>query len=244
MKIVKVYGDSISLPRPQDGISFGKEYGFLVYDFLRREVESESFYLNRSIGGAKVKELFDLYSRDLIYFNGKGILIIQCGVVDCAPRPVPMFIRELISIQPDFIKWRIVKFLHNNRSRILKAGFGTRATPPTKFRKVYKKWLSYALEREELVIVINIAPNTDEIENHSPGFRKSIEEYNRIIKEIVDEKKSEKLIHIDVFSKILEFDPDRKFIINQKDGHHITLDGHKVYAEEIEKKIRDYFKKG
>lgn len=191
------------------------------------------------MGGARIGELYAQYERDKFYIGKSGILIIQSGVVDCAPRPLPLFLREIVSVSPSFIKWRITRFLHNNRAKILKAGLGTRPTPPKKYEKILKKWLESALSTEMLILVINIAPNTDEIEKHSPGFRKSIDYYNTIISSTIAEINDSKIFLIDINKRIKEIDKETKFLINQKDGHHITKDGHKLYSEILHNKIRD-----
>ncbi len=235
--ILKVYGDSLSLPRPKDGIGFGKEYSYLLKKRVEKELNKEVFCWNRSMGGARVDELFNHYERDKYYIGKEGILIIQSGVVDCAPRPLPIFLREIVSLTPEFLKWRIVKFLHNNRAKILKAGLGTKPTSPKKYRLTMEKWIKSAIEIEKIIFVINIAPNTDEIEKHSPGFRKSIKLYNQILESVITEINSQKVILIDAYSAIKEKDKEVKFLINQKDGHHITKDGHLLYSELLFDKI-------
>lgn len=240
--IVKIYGDSLSLPRPQDGVDYGEEYGYKLKLLLEEDLKKFFYLWNRSLGGARIGELYEQYERDKFYIGKSGILIIQSGVVDCAPRPLPLFLREIVSVSPAFIKWRITRFLHNNRAKILKAGLGTRPTPPKKYEKILKKWLESALSAEMLILVINIAPNTDEIENHSPGFRKSIDLYNNIIFSVIEEIKNPKIRLVDVNRKIKEMDKEIKFLINQKDGHHITKEGHNLYSqmlfEEIEKILK------
>ena len=237
--VLKIYGDSLSLPRLQDRIDYGDEYGSILKLLLENTFSKTFFLWNRSLGGARISQLYEQYERDKFYVGKGGILIIQSGVVDCAPRPLPLFIRQLLSVSPQFIRWRVTKFLHNNRSKILKAGLGTRPTRPKTFKKIMKKWLESALQTEMLVLVINIAPNTDDIEKHSPGFRKSINLYNEIIASTVSKFNNSKIVLLDVNSKIKEMDKNLKTFINQKDGHHITKEGHKLYSEMLFEKIRN-----
>ncbi len=235
--ILKIYGDSLSLPRPKDGIEFGEEYSYLLKKRMEKEVNEEVFCWNRSIGGARVDELFRHYERDKFYIGKEGFLIIQSGVVDCAPRPLPIFLREIVSVTPEFLRWRIIKFLHNHRAKILKAGLGTRPTSPKKYELTMEKWIKSAIEIEKVVLVMNIAPNTDEIEMHSPGFRKSIELYNQILEDVIKKINSKKIFLINAYDAIKEKDEEVKFLINQKDGHHITKDGHILYSELLFDKI-------
>jgi hypothetical protein len=190
------------------------------------------------LGGARISQLYEQYERDKFYVGKGGILIIQSGVVDCAPRPLPLFLREILSMSPSFVKWRITRFLHNNRRKILKMGLGTRPTSTRKYKMFLKNWVKSALETEKLILIVNIAPNTDDIEKHSPGFRKSINLYNEIIASTVNEFNNSKILLVDVNAKIKEMDKNLKTFINQKDGHHITKEGHKLYSEMLFEKIQ------
>ena len=140
---------------------------------------------------------------DRKYYGEKvDVCILHEGVVDCAPRPIPRKIRNLISALPEFLKNLIIKFIHNNRSKIQNLGVKYYLTKPDKFYESYKVMVSQMLNDSKKVYLINIAPTNEKTENHPPGFTKSIKKYNKIIKEIVNEINSPKLFLIDLYSII------------------------------------------
>ena len=89
--VLLVYGDSLSLPHAPDGISCFDTYP----ELLRGMLESANTalrvaVLNRSRGGAPIGALFEQFVDDSTYIGPETgrILVIQCGIVDCAPRPI------------------------------------------------------------------------------------------------------------------------------------------------------------
>src|SRR4051812_21359935 len=88
---VVVYGDSLGMPRASDGISYDRTYAELLRETCEDLIPGMQVDLyNRSRSAGTVVSLCDAYREDMIYFGRPGgVLIVQCGVCDCAPRPVP-----------------------------------------------------------------------------------------------------------------------------------------------------------
>ncbi len=237
--LVAVYGDSLSMPRSFDGIGCDQLY----CELLRHEGKAfgEMFNVvvfNRSQGAVRIKELFDRFTHDLTYIaeDQNKVLIIQCGIVDCAPRPVPFFIKNLIGKMPVRVRVRIIDFLHRNRCKIQKV-FRFRATSAQEFRRVLKSWLTVAGPIFKNIYVVNIFPTTNEVAEHSPGFRESIVLYNQIIAEEIHKCEIKHVTLIDVCKEIaLSAIPIVRFV-SQKDGHHLTADGHELIKQLILGKI-------
>ena len=85
--LIRVYGDLLGMPRSTDGISYMETYAEILADgrsiYPRRQVH----LYNRSRGAGTVRSLIADYLQDTSYF-GTGetdILVIQCGICDCAP---------------------------------------------------------------------------------------------------------------------------------------------------------------
>jgi preprotein translocase subunit SecA len=178
--------------------------------------------------------LYSLFKHDEDYITGsKDILIIHDGVVDCAPRPIPQFFRKLIARLPRQVREKVIRYIHKNRAKILKAGFRYYFTSRKKFKKILTGWLSEASNKFSRIYVINIAPTIPAIEKHSPGFSASIKEYNDIIKEIIDQLKFENTFLVDVHSILLNSEFDMEELILKEDGHHITPLAHSLFANEL-----------
>ncbi len=229
--LLLVYGDSISLPRPRECITHSDVYPELVRDALESsEPGLRVTVMNRSQGGATVSSLYDSYCRDRAYLNRSEpcVLVIQCGIVDCAPRPVPMSVRKKIAQLPVYLRWLIAKFLHIARPFLLRAGIHWRATQKDEFEALLLAWIKSVPENFTKVYVINIAPTIPEADAHSPGLADSILDFNAAIRRAATISGA---TYIDVFESLsLQPEGIREYI-HLKDGHHITRRGHALYAE-------------
>jgi lysophospholipase L1-like esterase len=233
--LVRVYGDSLSLPRAPDGIAYLDTFPELV----RTAIESSfpdvrvSLY-NRSSGGMTIDALFERYLHDCSYFGaGSGeVLVIQSGIVDCAPRPVPAFVRALIAKLPGPMRVLIAKVLHVARPYLLKAGLSWRLTSQRRFASTVGRWVQQAARGGARVYVVNIAPTVPAIETHSPGLGASIGAYNELIAQAVAAAPGGSVVLVDVHAKIAAGGAMERYV-SASDGHHITSEGNRLYAEAI-----------
>jgi hypothetical protein len=221
------------MPRECDKIPFFKIYPELMrLELEQLEHKKRVFLYNRSRGGADVVSLWRDYRQDRGYFDPiRGdLLIIQCGIVDCAPRPVPEWFRKTIARLPSRIQSSVVKFLHDHRATLLRAGFSWQYTKPEVFSVTLQRWLSAASRDFQYVYIINIAPTTTEMDAHSPGLNNSIEQYNALIAGSLQSVSANNLFLLDINTAI-----KRSGIANliKEDGHHITLEGHALYSQMI-----------
>ncbi len=238
-----VYGDSLSLPRASENIRFYQTYPELIRQwYLKRRPESGVYVYNRSRGGAAIESLYRQFQMDCTYFGsfGEKVMILQCGIVDCAPRTIPMWMRDHLSKVPASHRAPIVNFLHSNRSKILNMGLMWRATPPNRFKEIYKKLLSEAVNEFSRVYVFNVLPTTAKIEKHSPGLSSSISRYNEIISEAVNSVGTGKLHLFDVHKFVIENGDEEGVFVSIKDGHHLTLEGHELLSEMVTGREKDF----
>lgn len=228
--LIRVYGDSLTCPRISSDISYYDIYQELLADEYRHEWPHKLVHLTtRSRPDAPITELYEeSYLRDSVYFGkmSTDVLIIHCGICDCAPRPIPRWVRNLIGKSPGKIKRRIIWLLHNYRARILKAGYLWRLTKPEAFRETYYDWMKKAVQEARLVYAINILPTIPSIESHSPGLGSSIVLFNQIISDVVKSIDAKNLFLVDVHKEILSRPNGVETFVDQGDGHHLTFDGH------------------
>ena len=230
--LVCVYGDSLSLPRPGEDIAPEETYAELFAAELRRGSHPVTVSLyNRAQGSASMGELVELWNRDTSYFAPRtDVLVIQSGLVDCAPRPLGRWMRGFVERTPKRVRYRIIRLLHEQRSRILRARLGSRITSPRSFRAELRQWLLRASPRCGMIYVLNIAPTTDAVERRSPGLIASISEYNKILREEVTRHAGNvRLIdvHQALRAAVLKGEVP---VISPLDGQHITKAGHAIYA--------------
>lgn len=229
--LLRVYGDSLSLPRPADGVLHGDIYPELLRDALESAHPGLRVSVwNRSRGGASIADLHESYRQDSAYFDPTepSILVIQCGIVDCAPRPVPPSVRERIGRLPTPLRWLVAKFLHFARPFLLRAGIRWRATESDDFETRLLAWIEGARAGAARVYVVNIAPTVPAIDAHSPGLADSIHAYNEAIQRAASASGA---TLIDVFGAIQAQPGGTGGYINPRDGHHISRQGHGLYAD-------------
>lgn len=227
--VVRVYGDSLAMPRAELGVDADSTYAELLKHRIERTGPKVVTY-NRSRGGQTISSLFEDFARDAVYF-GQGstdLIVLQFGIVDCAPRPIPGWARAALARMPFRVRRPIVRFLHDNRRRILGSGIRWRLTSPRRFRKTLERWVDKAAREARAVAVIDIAPTTPAIEAHSPGLSDSIALYDGIIAGAVKRAASDKVRLISVHGRISDEGGDG--YTSAEDGHHITPQGHELYA--------------
>jgi len=242
--LVHLYGDSLSLPRKSIGVPYYLSYPELLREKWERLPVSKKVHLyNWSRGDATIESVFNEFKRESFYFSCiSDILIIQIGICDCAPRPIPPWLRGIISLAPGFIRSRVIKLIRLNRAKIQHAGIKWQNTNPDIFESSYSEFLLKSLEEFKRIYLINIAPTTPKIEAHSPGLTLQINKYNQIIKNLISRINNQKIQLIDIHQKILNQPKDINSFIHE-DGHHITAETHQLYAELIWEKEKILFEK-
>jgi acyl-CoA thioesterase I len=240
--LIRIYGDSLGMPRSSERIGYLDTFG----ERLREQIEqgapsSRVSVYNRSRGGAPISTLFEDFKTDSFFFGTPGgtVLIIQAGVVDCAPRPLSRFLRRGVALLPPSPQARVIGFLHDHRAAILRKGIAWRATSPRDFAAVYSEWLQVACRTFEWVYAVNIAPTNPAIETRSPGFGDSVVYYNSIIERACRTVGADNVRLVDVHTAILESDDGVRRYINVNDGHHITTEGHRLYTELLTNMLRE-----
>lgn len=228
--LLAIYGDSLSLPRQADGVNYWETYPELMKSYFEQKIPNKKIHLyNRGKGDITIEELYKLFVQDQFYFGVLGdVVIFQCGIVDCAPRPVSPRMRRCLAKMPKPVLSVAINFLHKYRHMLLRSGLLWRITPPARFKQVLKQLLEIASQSFKKVYVINICPTIDTIEAHSPGLSASIYEYNRLISEIIGTLHSDTFVFIDINHLISESDQGILSYINAIDGHHITKMGHRL----------------
>jgi lysophospholipase L1-like esterase len=235
-RLIRVYGDSLALPRSADAIGYRETFPELVRQAWEAADPRQLVHLyNRSRRGATIASLLTDCWMDAEAFGSAGgdLCLLQCGVCDCGPRPVPRWLRNRIDRLPGRVKRRIIRFLHDHRARILRAGLAWRDTPPEEFRRLYQEFLAGVVKEFRRVVAINIAPTTEAMDRHSPGLAASIERYNGLIREAVAAVGGENLRLADVYGAITGTPGGIERHVNASDGHHITAEGHRLYARLI-----------
>ncbi|MGY4383086.1 hypothetical protein ACVWYN_000105 [Pedobacter sp. UYP24] len=231
--IIQFYADSLGLPRPKI-VKASETYIQIFTNWLRTKNEEQIYLYDRAKGGSVITQLFNIYKEDNTYIEEKkDILIIHEGICDCAPRPISPLLRKIIWKLPSFLKNKTIHYIHKNRAKLLSKGNIYYHTSEEEYNKILLNWLSDAIITFEKVILFTIAPTNQKTEVHSPGLSSAINSYNNVIKQAVSQIGSHKISLIDTFSVI---NSDKNLIdkyITELDGHHLTKEGHRFYANKL-----------
>ena len=230
--LLRIYGDSISLPCVHLGLLLHETYPELLLHHCRSTHLSASL-LNRAEAGKTIRDHSARCLVDNVWF-GTGsdhILVIQCGVVDCAPRPLPPHIRRRLERKPAWLRKPVISFLHRNRSSLLRMGFRFEKVPPTVFKNLLFNWLSDSASNFNCIALLTIPPVTDNAEAHSPGWRDNINIYNNIIRDTAALFPNIKVV--DIFSILWAKREVLGSYIDPTDGHHLQSSGHRLIFENI-----------
>jgi hypothetical protein len=234
--LLAVYGDSLSLPRAVLGVGLPDTYAERVAARLSAITGPTRLY-NRSLPGLPVKAIREHLERDLWYFGTQSpsCCVIQVGIVDCAPRSVPARLKQRIDRLPGPVRTIVVRVMRRLKPHLLRREIFTRETEPDAFRQHLSAMVTAALGSFDSVCVLNICPNHPAIAERSPGLPESIGLYNGLIASVVASARSDQVHLVDVHAAILEGDLD--LLVNRDDGHHITAQGHAIYADALDRAL-------
>jgi len=216
--IVKIYSDSLGFPRIEDDTCYSQTYAGKLASHPELDIHL------RGRGGFIASQLKSMATMDARYGrdNIDELAILHFGIVDCAPRPIPRTLRFLLSKLNDSIRSRLVRVIHAIRpySQIL---VFFRFTSPKRFKAIYSDLVESQLQKNIKVICISIMGPSYKAEQHSPGIRKSVKEYNNIIKNVCS-------LHGATYINVRH---DESFLL--LDGIHLSNKGH----EEIYRLLMD-----
>jgi lysophospholipase L1-like esterase len=230
-RLLMVYGDSLSLPRVLDNIAVAETYTELLAEHLTLQNKRPRIY-HRGEGGRTINDHWQRYLNDRNFFKTgeNDILIIHAGMVDCAPRPLPLKWRRRLERQPAFIQKPIVSFIKNNRPWLLKKGFIFYKTDPALFKQRIEEWLDQAATHFSRVVVIAMPPIGQAAEDFSPGWRENIVLYNGIMAEAAARHRA---LYVPLHEKLSQDEKLWTKCVSPLDGYHLLKPGHRLIFEFI-----------
>jgi len=231
--IVLVYGDSMCLPSIADHVAVSDAYPELLAEYQASRGLRTRVY-SRAEGGRTIKDHWTRYDDDRRYFSAgpDDLLIIHAGMVDCAPRPLPLRWRRRLERQPGFIRAPIVSFIKNNRPFLLKRGFVFYKIDPTVFKQRIEEWLDHATKLYAHIAVVPIPPIGQAAEDISPGWRKNIILYNRIMADAVA-RHPRGVYFVPLHDVLSQSEEKFNDCISPLDGYHLLKKGHQLICDLI-----------
>lgn len=235
MKPVLVVGDSLGCPRPSEGVGLAETYAYKLQEALG----SSYYVLNLSVGENNSRKINnETFLRNYVEGSTPEIVIIQIGIVDCAPRLMSLLERFIGGVASRVPGLRGIFALYAR----LKARYRHRLTrwfPRTlvtlkEYHANMNRFVS-ALRRlpsVKHVFVINIADVSEALAAKSYGIRRNIGLFNDTLASL-ESCNAPHVIVIDLNQATAE----NPHWITPADGHHIYGDAHAWIAGQIEQHL-------
>lgn len=208
---VLVIGDSLSIPRFDDYENI--EWENVWNTKLRENYEVAQI----GIGGAMISDLLEQAGYWRLFHP--DFVIIQSGIVDCAPRTLTNRERKFLESMPFGIRL-FGKLIKKNSTKIRNSRNIT-MTELSKFEECVVKF-NKMFEKSK-VLFIGIAPAREKYEGKIKGITKNINLYNDVLKKHSGE------FYIDISDL-----PETGLL---PDFHHLSKIGHQFLYDKIMNKI-------
>lgn len=208
-KKILVIGDSLCLSRSQpEVVRLSETWPYLLKSNKQFEI------IQLGIGGGTIRSLYEQSA----YYSASDpdIVIIQSGIVDCAPRALGWLEKEIINSN------RLLRFAfhHFFPTNLMRKYRKITYTKTSEFKKLIEELINRFSNSK--IIFIGIVPASNEYEELVPGISKNIEEYNNII---------ETGIRIQQGFFLNTRHIPMKGIMS--DYHHLNVIGHEWLSEQI-----------
>jgi hypothetical protein len=206
---ILIIGDSLSLPRKKPEITtLDQTWPYLLKSNAQFEI------IQISIGGGTLQ---NLYEQSFYYVETEpDIVIIQSGIVDCAPHALGRLEREIIG------NFRVLNFLfhHFFPTNFMRKYRKITFTRKKDFMKLAKELINRFTKSK--IIWIGIVPACSGYEKKVPGISNNIEIFNKIITAEIETGHGLFLSTDNIPSDGI-----------MSDYHHLTTIGHKWLYERI-----------
>ena len=203
---ILLLSDSMALPREE----FSAEHACYL-EILEKKFETIDFQ-RLSLGKAILPNLVNQYDRYYRYFN-PDIVILHCGIVDCAPRALKKWEQHLLGGLP-----LLGKVVYKYRKQLRKLR-NISYTSQTQFKCLLDHLQS---QLGSSLFVISIAPPTSRYRKKVEGILERVEAYNALLQSVNN--------YVDL-SEMPE-----AFI--GSDDYHFNYLGHEFVAQKLEKAIK------
>ena len=222
-----ILGDSLSFPRPQKGQPLAATWPALL-KAGRSDLDIWLRATPRSCILDVLKE-FCFFTDSLPEFE---VIIVQTGIVDCAPRPYPRWIYKLIET---FLGMpalrRIERFAHQNLLWLYNRPW----VGAQQFRQSIGQIVRTVHRGNPCtpVLFIPIASPSRTIVQNLPGIDRAAADYNEILR--TELARLGPTYSCECLAPFTGVDPLQVTI---EDGHHLSVTGHRLIADAIREGLR------
>ena len=210
-RVIWVIADSLAAQR-WDELSCKDRWPQILGSYLRDRFVLE----NRAKGASTTARLSKEDG-----FDRFGVVIIQLGIVDCAPRYLREWESRMIARFPSILRGKIIRLVTSVRSQSI-----SRAYVP--LREYEKNLESFIRRCSRPVLIIKILKPGKKHIKANPMVGDAVALYNRAIDVVASS-------HANV--SVLEFPPERVDELTLADGYHLNAKGHEFLASYVLRKF-------
>lgn len=235
MRNIVLIGDSLACPRPWIGLGHDDTYAALI----QRALGNKAHVINLAHGERNTRHYAsEAFTKTYIERSNTDTLIIQLGIVDCAPRLMTLAERGIGFLckktrTTNAIFMKYIAFKSRHRLFFTKY-FPNVAVKLDEFERNINNIISayINLGKARHIVLINIAYPGLHLTNRSFNVLNIIETYNDILQRAASAAPDRVQI-LDLFS----ITRDDQSLITPEDGHHITATAHEIIAKLLIDKI-------
>lgn len=204
-----IIGDSLAAQRPDDDLDEKERWPYLF------SKETNLSIINLSKGFSTTQKLGEEASINAAKKVDK--VIIQLGVVDCAPRRFRRWEMQIIYKFPAVIQKKLISFLKNRRTQSLEKCY----VNPIQFKENIVNFIS---QIKAPVLYIHILPASGNLKIANPQITSAITQYNKIVSSLSETHKN--LLQIN-------FSEEEVMNYTLEDGYHLNRKGHIEIAKRL-----------
>lgn len=231
MKNIVIIGDSLACPRPWIGLGQEDTYAARI----QRALGEKAHVISLAYGERSTRHYAsEAFTKTYVERSNTNTLIMQLGIVDCAPRLMTLsergigyLCRKMRITNTIFMKYVAFKSKHRM--------FFTKKFPNVMVKKdefernvhtIISNYINYG--NTGRIILINIAYPGDHLTKRSYNVLSIIEAYNEVLQRaaVAD---PDRVRLIDLFS----ITRDDTSLITPEDGHHITTSAHEIVSKAL-----------
>lgn len=178
-RVLLVLGNSVSMSPPE-----AKDHPVTCYpDLLRERLAAGGIRVeHRSSSGATVEDI-ERAAREVVPALRPAAVVIQTGIVDCAPRPLRDSERESLErLRPRLLRTAIVRFLHEYRGSVIRYRGLVQRMDIVSFKQHFGQLLEACLAVTSRVAILPIFPATRSILARNPRLAAEIDKYNEVMR--------------------------------------------------------------
>lgn len=206
MKKILIFSDSSGLARPFPEV--------VKYEETWINKLSQTYKVHQiALGGATTKDLYAQMQYAKMF--EPDIVIVQCGLADCAPRAMSKLENELIN-NFGFTRKIVKKIIGPKSLDFLRKKRNVTYIKKNIFEWYVKKFFENFKDKLYWIEIIKPLP---EYENKIPGLTKNVEEYNQVLKK-------------ELLNHTIQLD-DLQEIHLMSDFMHFTLEGQNFLLKKV-----------